>query len=193
MPRKLDARGLGLAALVVTGCIFSADYHGHYTCSDGVCPSGLVCSTTKTCVAPGDAMLIDAPKLDAPPAALTCADPGPVPAAGGMTSGTTAGRTSTIAATCAATIMNGPDAIYRVPLASAATITLTITGGYPVNAYVIAPCAPLPATPACLGNTFAAAGSPAVINAPGAGDYFVIVDGINAALFGTYLLGVTVN
>ena len=193
MPRKLDARVLGLAAMAATGCIFSADYHGHYTCSDGVCPSGLVCSATRTCVAPGDAMLVDAPMFDAPPAALTCADPGPFPAAGGMTSGTTASRTSTIAATCSATIMNGPDAIYRVQLASAATITLTITGGYPVNAYVIAPCATLPATPVCIGNTFAAAGSPAVINAPAAGDYFVVVDGINAGLSGAYMLGVTVN
>jgi hypothetical protein len=110
-----------------------------------------------------------------------------------MTSGTTTGHTSMIAATCNATIMNGPDAVYRVHLAGAATVTLTISGSYPVNAYLLAPCAPLPATPTCVGNAFAAAGSPVAINAPGAGDYFVIVDGINAALSGTYTLDVTVN
>ena len=190
MPRNLDARVLGLAA-ALGGCVFDAGYHGHYTCRDGQCPSGLVC-TNAVCVAPGSGDAgIDT--TDAPPAALTCADPGPFPPAGGTTAGSTASRTNTISATCNATIMNGPDAVYRVHVAAPATIMLTVSGSFPVTAYAIAPCAVLPATPACVGSAYAAAGSPAAIAAPAAGDYFIVVDGINAGLSGTYTLDVGIN
>src|SRR4051812_33166547 len=58
-------------ALCVTvfaaGCVFSADYGGgQYRCTDGKCPSGLVCSAEQRCVTsiPHDAPL-DIPPRDA--------------------------------------------------------------------------------------------------------------------------------
>ncbi len=188
---------VALCVLVMAGCVFSADYGGgRYRCSDGVCPDGLVCTTDQRCVA---SPAIDAPTsdgdampdavVDARLAALTCADPGLVPAAGGSDMGTTAGRSSTISASCGGFIMNGNDAVYRLTVASAGDMYLIgITG---VKAYVIAPCSTTPATPVCVGNSFATAGNPIAITATSAGQHYIVVDHESPATSGAYTLTVT--
>lgn len=186
---------LAFCVLVVAGgCVFSADYGGgQYRCSDGKCPSGLVCSTDQLCVA---SQAIDAPAadvgdapIDGPPPALTCADPGLVPAAGGTAMGTTAGRSSTISASCGGFVMNGSDAVYRLTSAAAGDMYLiAITG---VKAYVIAPCSPTPATPTCLGNALATPGNPISITTTFAGQHYIVVDHESPATSGAYTLTVT--
>lgn len=185
-----------LACAVVSSlgaCRFDADYTGaHFTCTDGVCPSGLAC-VAKVCVAPGDAASADARAIDARPAALTCADPGVLPAGGGSASGTTATRADAMSATCNALVMNGPDAVYAVDAALGQHVAISIAGSYPVRAYLLTPCLPAPQQPTCIGNAFASAGSPVTITAAVAGRQYVVVDGENAALAGTYDLAVTVS
>lgn len=185
---------LALCALLMSGCLFSADYSGgQYTCKDGSCPSGLTCSADKKCVSP---TAIDAPLGDVVPdmmidgrmAALTCVDPGVVPATGGTEMGTTAGRTSTISAMCGGFVMNGNDAVYRVTAAAGDMYLVSITG---VRAYVIAPCSAAPATPTCLGNAFAQPGNPISFTAAFAGQHFIVVDHENVATSGAYTLTVT--
>jgi hypothetical protein len=191
MPRIVVAMiaGFGFAA----GCVFDADYSkGHYACSDGKCPSGLACESN-ACVVPRHDAAVDT-VIDAPPAALTCSDPGPFPASGGSASGTTAGRTNTVSASCNGTVMNGTDAVYRLDLGAGAHATFTVTGAsFPIAVYALTPCTLAPATPACLDNVYATTGSPATVTATSAGTYFVIVDGTNAGLSGTYAVGETVN
>ncbi len=186
---------VALCVLALTGCVFSADYGGGtYRCSDGVCPAGLVCSTDQRCVA---ALPIDAPPadgvgdaaIDARLAALTCADPGVIAAAGGAESGTTAGRSSTISASCGGFVMNGADAVYRLAVAAAGDSYLVgITG---VKAYVITPCSPTPSTPVCLGNAFASPGNPISVSAAVAGPHFIVVDHESPATTGAFTLTVT--
>jgi len=177
--------------LLVGACSFDAVYDGHYTCSDGQCPSGYTCNAAKQCVMPGT---IDAARgsdggSDARLAALTCADPGVVPAAGATETGTTVGRSNTVSAMCGGLVFNGPDAIYRFDAASAGTaLTISIAASYAANAYVIAPCTLEPATPACVGNAVAAPAAPLAFSAPAAGAYFIVVDGVEAALDGAYTL-----
>jgi len=179
----------GLCALLVGACSFDAPYGGgHYTCSDGVCPAGYTCSPAKQCVQGGT----NDAAIDGRPAALTCSDPGPFPATGGMTSGTTASRSNTVSASCGGAVMNGPDAVYRIQLAGAKQLTVSLTASYAASAYVIAPCQLAPATPACQSDTAAAAGSPLVVSL-GAGTYFIVLDGVNAAIGGTYTLTVAVQ
>ena len=118
----------------------------------------------------------------------------PVPAAGGPETGTTAGRSNTVSALCNGSVMNGADAVYRIHFAAPGNLTLTLTAGsFPVTAYAVAPCTLAPATPACVGNAFAVVGNPAVLGIATAGDYFIVVDGANAGLTGTYALSVTAN
>jgi hypothetical protein len=181
MPRIL------LLWATLCGCVFDASYDGgHYTCSDGKCPSGLTCTANK-CVVPGhDASTIDAVVVhDAHVPALTCADPG---VAGATEHGATAG-TGMISASCGGVIMNGPDAVYRLATVAGDHVTVTIAGSYAVDAYLIAPCT---ATPLCEGDVFAAAGVPLNLM-PAAGDHFVVVDGINPSMSGTYTLTVIVT
>ena len=186
---------VALCVFVMTGCVFSADYGGgRYRCSDGVCPEGLVCTADQRCVASTaiDASTVDAvpdAMIDARLAALTCADPGPVPAAGSTEMGTTAGRTSTISSSCGGFVMNGADAVYRLTVAAAGDMYLIgITG---VKAYVIAPCSTTPATPVCLGNAFASSGNPVAITAAFAGQHYIVVDHESPATSGAYTLTVT--
>ncbi len=182
-----------LCAILMSGCLFSADYGGgQYTCTDKKCPSGLSCVADK-CVSPS---AIDAPVGDVLPdmmidgrmAALTCVDPGLVPAAGGTEMGTTAGRTSTISAMCGGFVMNGNDAIYRLTVNAGDMYLVGITG---VRAYVIAPCSAAPATPSCLGNAFAKDANPISFTAAFSGQHFIVVDHENVATSGAYTLTVT--
>lgn len=193
MPSNLVACVL----LFTGGCLFSADYGGgQFRCSDGKCPSGLVCSADQRCIA---SPAIDAPVADAtdgPPidavdarlAALTCVDPGVVPAAGSSEQGTTVGRTSTISASCGGFVMNGADAVYRIGATLGDSYLVAITG---VKAYVIAPCSVSPATPVCLGNAFASPGNPISFTAAFTGQHYLIVDHDNAATTAAYVLTVT--
>jgi hypothetical protein len=199
MPRNLQARfGIFVGALL-SGCWFNADY-GTVACSDGVCPSGLVCANA-VCVAKS----IDAPmtKLDAPAhdaqidaptqiAALTCADPGTCIAADTVT-GTTTGRLNTISASCNAAVMFGADAIYKIAGTIGQQLTLTPhSSAYPITAYAISPCT-MVGTPACVGNTYATDTTPITIAIPATTDYFIVVDGGNAALSGAYSLTIALH
>ncbi len=188
-----------LGFVFVGACFFDADYGaGGFKCSDGRCPSGLVCDMdTNRCVThldggPGDAMdASDAPPdvaIDAMPAALTCVDPGIIAMTGGSASGTTVGRTSTISASCNGSVMNGNDAVYRITAAAGDMYLVGITG---VKAYVIMPCSLSPATPACIGNTAASPGNPISVTATAAGQYFIVVDHENPATSAAYTLTVT--
>lgn len=187
-----------LGILFVGGCFFDADYgQGGFACSDGRCPSGLVCSPDDRCVThldggPGDA---DAPAdtmpdmmIDAMPAALTCVDPGVIAMTGGSASGTTVGRTSTISALCNGSVMNGNDAVYRVTAAAGDQYLVSITG---VKAYVIIPCSISPAMPMCVGNMPASPGNPISFTAAVAGQHYIVVDHENPATSAAYTLTVT--
>src|SRR5262249_7617388 len=140
-----------IACALVGGCVFRADYRsGEVHCSDGKCPSGLICRT-EVCVDPRIDAAVDAPPdvPDAKPALLTCTEPGPFPATGGTATGSTATRTSMMSSMCGGFVMNGPDAVYRIDVGAGAHINLSIDN---LNAYVIVPCTPSPGTPMCIGN-----------------------------------------
>lgn len=174
-----------VGATLLAGCIFDASYDGgRFTCSDNVCPGTLACREG-VCV-PRDA---GNPVDDARQAALTCADPGTLPGAGGTVSGTTVDRVATVSAMCGGFIMNGADAVYRIDLAAGAQLLVDIAGGR--KAYVLAACMPSPATPACLTNTLATAGNPLAVS-PAGGPSFVVVDDESPAT-SSYTLTVTVN
>jgi hypothetical protein len=188
-----------LGIVFVGACFFDADYgSGGYKCSDGRCPSGLVCDTgANRCVThldggPDDVMdAVDAPPdvpIDTMPAALTCVDPGVIAMTGGTASGTTVGRTSTISASCNASVMNGNDAVYRITAGAGDMFLVGITG---VKAYAIIPCSISPATPTCIGNVAASPGNPISFTATAAGQYFIIVDHENPATSAAYTLTVT--
>jgi hypothetical protein len=189
-----------LVLMLTNACIFDANYTGgQYTCTDGKCPSGLVCSTpTKTCLRPIDASVPDTvhdAMLDARIAALTCADPGIVTGTGGTFMGSTAAQVSSSSSSmCSGAFQNGKDAVFRVSITAGQHLMVSVsttTGGYPVNAYVIASC-PANNTPACEGTVAAAAGSPINLT-PTAGQHFVVVDNPNPALSGNYTLTLLVN
>jgi hypothetical protein len=186
MPRLIMPRLLLCALAFSGGCFFEADYRGGtLQCSDGRCPSGLTC-VAGTCRAdvPDDAG-VDA-AVDAPEAALTCADPGVI-AGSGTVAGTTVGRPSNLAAMCGGFVMNGREAVYRIDLVAGDQLLVAITGAR--KAYVIAACVTPP--PACLGNLRAVDGNPISVM-PAAGPSFVVVDDENPAAEGTYSLTLTV-
>lgn len=189
MPRNLArCAGALAAAAVLGGCLFKADYDaGGFTCTDGVCPAGFAC-VGQRCVRPGDGGPGDGP--DARPEALTCADPGIFAATGGTRPGTTAGRTSEISSQCGGSIMNGPDAVFRIALPAPTTLLVSIDGGR--KAYVLSACTPQPATPMCVNNMRAAMGSPISL-ALAAGTYFVIVDDEIATAASSFQLTLTPN
>lgn len=176
------------AIWLVAACSFDADYGGgHYKCSDGVCPTGLVC-TAGACVAQG---AIDAPAGDARTFARTCSDPEPIPTAGGTFTGTTTGRQNTITASCAGSIMNGHDAVFRFDATLGDSLTISITASWAASVYAIAPCAVAPATPACLGSAAGVPGNPLALTAGFTGAHYIIVDGVNPATDGSYTLTIT--
>jgi hypothetical protein len=171
------------------GCFFDAGYSGGTVkCSDGRCPSGLVCHL-ETCVTSIPIDMAHDVAIDAPPAALTCASPGPF-AGTGTTSGTTVGATSKMSSACGGFVMNGPDRVYVIPMDGTQQLQVAITGAR--KAYVLAsPCVESPNTPACLGGTRAIANNPIVVTPP-AGNAYVVVDDENAAASSTYTLTLTV-
>ncbi len=182
-----------VCAFLVGACSFDGDYAGgHYTCSDDVCPSGLVCVAGE-CVSERKDAALDTSMIDARLAALTCADPGLFATAGGTFAGSTASRSSTISAMCGGFVMNGADAVYRVDAASGDVLHVSVSGSFAVSAYVIAPCSVSPATPTCLTNTAATPGNPINVTTTFAGQHFVIVDATNAAASGDYTLTLGVN
>ena len=181
-----------LALLLLSGCFFNADYGGgHYTCSDGVCPTGLSCVQGE-CMSevPKDAM-IDTPVVfnDAPPRAATCSDPQLFPPTGGMTGGTTMGRSNTVSSMCAGSNQLGPDAVYKIE-ATTGPVLVTVTGSFAVTAYALTSCMQTPATPACVSNMTAVPGNPLSIPS---GTYWIVVDSANSAASGTYTLKLEVQ
>lgn len=190
MPRNLAVCAGALALGILGGCLFKADYDaGGFTCTDGVCPAGFVC-TDQRCVRSGDGGTGGDAMGDGRQEALTCADPGVFAAGGGARTGTTAGRTSEISALCFGSVMNGRDAVFRIALPTARTLLVSIDGGR--KAYALATCTRAPATPMCIDNVRAAMGSPISLPLP-AGTYFVIVDDENAAVESAFTLTLTVN
>ncbi|MEO6773845.1 MAG: hypothetical protein ABI467_12660 [Kofleriaceae bacterium] len=195
MPRFVVVVVVLVVVGVFNGCWFSADYRsGNVACHDGACPSGLSC-VADVCVAsagdgPGsaarDARVADA-GLDAPAqVALTCTDPGSFVADNTVT-GTTAGQANLLSTSCGGAVMNGNDAVYKVAGTMGQQLVLTPhSTAYPVAAYLIAPCTPGFAT--CLSNVYATDSTPATITLASTGDFFVVVDGINAGLSGAYTL-----
>lgn len=186
MPRIASICALAL----VGACTFDAVYTGgHYTCSDGKCPSGYTCSKSQQCVLPDSGTgsgSADA-AIDAPQAALTCSDPGTFGAMGGSASGTTAPpRSNTVSASCNGSVMNGPDAVYKFDASIGQQVTASIAASYAATAYVIAPCSVTPATPACETNAYATPGNPLAFSAPATTTYYLVVDGVNPSLSGTY-------
>ena len=202
MPRFAALVVVGFFNVVVApGCWFSADYRsGNVACRDGKCPSGLSCVAEVCVVATGDGgggNVHDARSDSAPDAfdmaALTCADPGTF-VADNTVSGTTAGtgRTNTLSTSCNGTVMNGKDAVYKIAGTMGHQVTLTPhSSAYPIAAYVITPCTP--GFPTCIDNTFATDTAPATITFGANGDYFIVVDGINAGLSGAYTLTIALN
>ncbi len=183
-----------LACVAVVACHFDADYGGGtYLCSDGVCPTNLSC-VAGVCrggdAGPGSDAHPDAPG-DGPTAALTCADPGML--SGGSATGSTTDRTSQVSSLCAGIVQNGADAVYEVDAAAGSALHVAIAGDFAVDAYVLAPCAAAPATPACEGDMVAMPGTPIVVDVASAGPEFVVVDSENAEMMGTYTLTVSIQ
>lgn len=200
MPRNAARRWSIVVCALSAGCVFDASYQsGHTTCSDGQCPSNLVCSD-HVCVASGtgpDAAPAHdaAPAVDAHVAALDCADPGAL-ASGVAVSGSTGGRTNMVGAMCGDMIMNGPDAVYSISLAASQSLALDLLGTANLVTYVVpaASCAPPPSTPQCLDNVYAVVNAAAItIPPPGAGTYYIVVDSPLAAGSGSYTLTVTID
>jgi hypothetical protein len=186
MPRDVIR---ALAFLCLTGCFFEADYsRGHYTCSDGVCPSGLSCVQGECVMERKDAAIDTMVVIDGSYAA-TCSNPQPFPATGGVTGGTTTGRSNTVSSMCAGSVQTGVDAVYQI-VGATGPILVTVTGSFAVTAYALTSCDSTPATPACVSNTTAVPGNPLSIPA---GSYFIVVDSANAGASGTYTLNVDVQ
>jgi hypothetical protein len=189
---------LAICALVLVGggCFFKADYGGGgFKCADGRCPGELICRPTDqicvTSLEPGDAGT-DTPTdtVDAREPALTCADPGTIPATGGMVMGSTADEVSRISAMCDNGVMNGKDEVYRITLPADGQLLVEISGG--PSAYVLPACPTSPGTPMCVGDVRATTDNPISVGVL-AGDRFVVVDDLVAGAGGEYTLRVTVN
>ena len=180
---------LAFLIVFVVGCFFEAGYTGGTVrCSDGRCPSGLVCHLG-TCVTSIPIDMAPDIMIDAPPAALTCADPGPFNPTGGTTSGTTVGATSKMSSSCGGFVNNGPDRVYRISMDGTKQLRVSIDGLR--KAYVLSTCIESPNTTPCIGNVRASVGSPILVTPP-MGPTYVIVDDENAAAASSYTLTLTV-
>jgi hypothetical protein len=191
MPRNAAYVVVALAS----GCVFDAAYKsGQTTCTDGACPSGLVCSAMQICVTPGQGssdagMTIDAMRDAGVTHALTCADPGEL-TNGVSVMGSTQGRANTVEPMCGGSVMTGADAIYTIAIGAAQSLDVTLTGSNDLAAYVLATCTASP----CLGDAYTTPiVAPLVVNAGSAGTYYVVVDSALAAGSGSYTLSVTVD
>ena len=193
MPRLL----ITALALLVAACRFDTDYGGGtYTCSDGVCPAGLVCNAAEVCVDPSAADAAppgDGAAPDAVPAALTCADPGIVPRGTTMFDATTIGGVNHVSSSCDTAIYNGPDDVYLVTANAGDDLEVQITGESTVRAYVVVDCVPSPATPACSGDAVAQDGFALNLTDLPAGEHHVVVDEVNPAGGTDYVLTVTLS
>ena len=177
-----------LALLALGGCFFDADYRrGHYTCSDGVCPTGLICVQGVCESERRDAATDTATFDDAPPRAATCSDPQPFPSTGGMTAGTTTGHPNNVAPMCNGSVQNGTDAVYQIKNTTG-PVLVTVTGAFSVTAYAVSSCTPPSTT--CVSNATAVPGNP--LSLP-AGSYFLVVDSAFAAMSGDYTLKLEVQ
>jgi hypothetical protein len=182
-----------VVAVVASGCVFDAAYKsGQTTCSDGVCPSGLVCSASRVCVTPGQGSdagmtLIDAASHDAHVAALTCSDPGELTSAIAVT-GSTNDRSNTVEPMCGGAIMTGPDAVYAIAIGASQSLDVALTGSADLAAYVVATCT----QSSCIGSAYAST-SPIDVSPGAAGTYYVVVDSEFADGSGAYTLTVTVD
>jgi hypothetical protein len=186
MPRFLVA-----VIAILGGCSFDARYSEGVPCTDGECPSGLVCHLER-CVAmiPVD-MMIDVPPPEGPPPALTCADPGVFPATGGTVMATTVGGTSKMSSLCTGLVHNGPDRVYQIMMNGAQSLRVSVEGGR--KGYVLLmPCIESPNTPMCFGAARATAGNPITVTPMAAGPVFVVVDDELAGASSTYTLTLTV-
>jgi hypothetical protein len=199
MPRFVLTRaGIFGVGFLISGCWFDANYQsGQVTCEDGSCPTGLLCANN-VCVTTAtiEAGIVRDAALDAPDApvaaALTCTDPGTFIADATVT-GTTVGRTNTVSALCNGTVMNGRDAVYKIAGTIGQMLTLTPhSSAYPITAYVIAPCT-TSGVPSCIGNVYATDTAPVTVALPATTDYFILVDGGNAALSGAYSLTIALH
>lgn len=191
MPRFVVACAVVVG--IAGGCSFDADYRGgHFTCTDNVCPAGMSCVANE-CVVREDAAVTPMDTADARLAALTCADPGTLAATGGTVTGSTASRSSMISAMCDGSVMNGPDAVYRMNIASGTQVLVTIDGSFAVSAYVLSACSESPQTPMCLTSTAATPGDPLAVTSSATADYWIVVDAATAAASGGYTLTVDVN
>lgn len=183
--------------MIAGACSFHAVYTGNYSCSDGECPAGYVCTPAKQCVksgtidAQGDA--VDAPGdgVDAAQAPLTCAVPGMFGSAGGSASDTTTGRGDHVSAMCNGVVMNASDAVYKFDATLGQQVTVSIAASYAANAYVITPCTLAPNTPPCVGSAYASPGNPLAFSAPATTTYYLVVDNFNPNLYGPYTVTLT--
>jgi hypothetical protein len=194
MPRTVAC--IALVAAVLPACGFEADYRGGtYTCTDGVCPSGLTCDDDQVCRVPGaddagpDADT-DAAPLDAAPA-LACADPGEITrGAPQHVEGDTTGSLDHVASLCGGMVHSSVDHVYRATAVAGDSLDVAIGGDPDGRAYVVTDCDGSPSTPSCLGNATAQPGDPIALTSLPAGDVFIVVDSAAVALSGPYTLDV---
>jgi len=185
-PRTMPRFALTIV-LFASGCFFDANYEGA-RCTTS-CPDGLKCHLG-ACVTSIPIDMMPDMAIDAPPAALTCADPGLFATNGGVAMGTTNGTTSKMASSCGGFVHNGPDRVYRISMNGANQLRVTIDGGR--KAYVLASCIESPATPICLGNARATMGNPILVQ-PAAGFAYVVVDDELATAMSTYTLTLAIQ
>jgi len=194
---------IAVLCLLVGACRFDADYTGaRVLCRDGECPDGLECREDlmpRTCREPRMDAAVDMPVdtmpdgNDAMPPALTCAQPGLL-TSGVQVSGTTTGRMNLMTSFCSAGVQNAFDAVYRITTTMPnKQLLVSIGGSGNLSAYVLNACMQTPNTAACLGSTAASAGNPINVSASMMGNYWVVVDNLNAAAAGPYTLIVTIQ
>jgi hypothetical protein len=181
---------------VLGGCSFEANYAGGvYLCSDGICPSGLVCEINLdgdyVCREPRKDAAVDVPgdgvPFDSAPAhAFNCFDPEPLPMNGATVMGSTKGRSNKVAPQCFNAFMNGADAVYSITPGAGRQLHVSISAAHVATAYVITPC---PAN-ACMGNIYAYENNAMTVTTV-AGTLYVVVDSTLAAAAGEYTLTVS--
>jgi hypothetical protein len=188
--------------LLVGACRFDADYTGATVrCSDEMCPAGLECREVdghKVCLEKRMDAAIDMPAdtmgMDAdgnPGVALTCVDPG-ILTSGQPVSGNTTPRMNLMTSFCGGGVQNAYDAVYRITT-TAPNKQLLVSINSSLSAYVLNACMQTPNTAACLGSNPANQGNPINVAAAAAGNYWVVVDNLNAGIMGPYTLTVTIQ